>query len=97
MFRSTLLGVVLAGGLAFQVSAADVVVKIAPPHAIVEKRGEPPEAGFVWIDGYHRWDGNAYVWVPGRWEKPPRPHAVWVAHKWVKRGGGYVLVEGRWK
>lgn len=97
MLRSSLLGLVLAGGLALQVSAADIIVKIAPPHDVVEKRGNPPERGFVWISGYHRWDGKAYVWVPGRWEKPPHEHAVWIAHKWVKRRGGYVLVEGRWK
>jgi hypothetical protein len=97
MFRSKLLGVILAGGLAFQVSAADVIVKIAPPRAIIEKRGEAPSPEHVWIAGYHRWDGNAYVWVPGRWEKPPRPHARWIAHSWVKRNGGYVMVEGHWK
>jgi hypothetical protein len=97
MFRSTLLGMVLAGGLAFRVTAADVVVKIAPPHAIVERRGEPPERGQVWIAGYHNWNGTAYVWVPGRWERPPHEHAVWVPHRWVHRNGGYVLVEGRWK
>jgi len=96
MVRRTLLGLTLAAGLAFQAGAQEVVVKVAPPHAIVERRGEPPEAGFVWIDGYHRWDGKAYIWVPGRWEKPPHPHDRWVAHKWVKRNGGWVLVEGRW-
>jgi hypothetical protein len=97
MFRSSLLGLVLAGGLAFQGSAAEVIVKVAPPHAIVEKRGEAPSKEHVWIAGYHNWDGHAYVWVPGRWERPPRPHQVWVAHTWVKRGGGYVMVEGHWK
>jgi hypothetical protein len=97
MFRSSLLGLVLAGGLAFQVSAAEVIVKVAPPHAIVEKRGEAPSKEHVWIAGYHNWDGHAYVWVPGRWERPPRPHAVWVAHTWKKRGDGYVMVEGHWK
>jgi hypothetical protein len=25
------------------------------------------------LPGYHNWDGHAYVWVPGRWEVPPRP------------------------
>jgi hypothetical protein len=97
MFRSKLLGAALALGLAFQAGAQEVVVKVAPPHAIVERRGEPPGAGFVWIDGYHRWDGKAYVWVGGRWEKPPHEHAHWIAHKWVKRNGGWVLVEGHWK
>jgi len=97
MFRSTLLAMVLAGGLVLPIAAADVVVKIAPPHAIVERRGPPPGAGYVWIDGYHRWDGNAYVWVPGRWELPPAGHHHWVAHRWVHRDGGWALVEGHWR
>ena len=97
MFRKAMLGLILAGGLAVQASAADIIVKIEPPHAVVEKRPVAPGPEFVWIDGYHRWDGNAYVWVPGRWDKPPRPHAHWIAHRWVKRGGGWVLVEGHWK
>ncbi len=97
MFRSTLLGLTLAAGLALQVSAADIIVKIAPPHAVVERRPEAPGRDYVWITGYHRWDGNAYVWVPGRWERPPRAHARWVEHKWVKRNGGWVLVEGHWR
>jgi len=97
MFRSTIVGLILAAGLACQVNAQEVVVKIAPPHALVEKRPVAPGPEFVWITGYHRWDGNAYVWVPGRWEKPPHEHARWVAHQWVKRNGGYVLVEGHWR
>jgi threonine aldolase len=48
--------------------------------------------GFVWVGGYHRWDGGRYVWVPGHYDRPPRPHAVWVQHHWVHRHGGWVLV-----
>ena len=77
--------------------AAEVVVKIAPPAPIVEQRPVAPSHDHVWIAGYHRWDGNAYVWTPGRWEVPPRPHAVWVAPKWNHRHDGYVFVEGHWK
>lgn len=77
--------------------AEEVVVKIAPPHAVVEHRVVAPSPRHVWIAGYHRWDGHAYVWVPGRWELPPREHAVWVAPRWEHRNGGYVFVEGRWK
>jgi WXXGXW repeat (2 copies) len=78
-------------------SNAQIVVKIGPPVAVVEHPGPPPAAGFVWIAGYHRWDGARYVWVPGRYEQPPRPHAVWVPHHWVQRHGGWVLVEGHWR
>jgi hypothetical protein len=96
MFHKRLLAVVFAGALAFSASA-QVVIRVAPPRAVVETRGVPPSRDHVWVSGYHRWDGNAYAWSPGRWEMPPHPHARWVAHHYVRRNGGYVLVEGRWR
>jgi hypothetical protein len=97
MVLKRLLGLVFTGALAFSALAADVVVRIAPPHAVVETRGAQPSRNHVWVSGYHRWDGNAYAWSPGRWEQPPQPHRRWVAHQWVRRGGGWVLVEGHWR
>ena len=92
-----LIGLVFAGALAFSAAAADIVIRIAPPHAVIERRPPPPDRNHVWVSGYHRWDGNAYVWTPGRWEQPPRPRAHWVAHHWVHQRGGWVLVEGHWR
>jgi hypothetical protein len=94
--RRLLFGTLIAFGLAFQGSAQEVVVKEKPPHVLVEKRPVRPGPEHVWVAGYHRWDGHAYVWVPGRWDRPPHPHAHWVAHHWVHRHGGWVLVEGHW-
>jgi hypothetical protein len=74
VFLSTLFAFALGIGAA---QAADVVVKIAPPHAIVEHRDARPSREHVWISGYHRWDGNHYVWEKGHWEKPPHRHAKW--------------------
>ena len=87
-------------GTAFCVApivAADIVVHVKPPVLKIEKRPAAPGAGYVWVAGYHRWDGNAYVWVPGEWQKPPREHAVWVAPRWEHRHDGYVFHEGYWK
>ena len=78
-------------------SYAQVYVHVGPPAPVVERRGPPPERGYVWISGYHRWDGSRYVWEPGRWDRPPHPGAHWVAHRWVHRHGGWVMVEGRWR
>jgi WXXGXW repeat (2 copies) len=75
-------------------SNAQVVVRIGPPVDIVEHPGPPPHRGYVWIAGYHRWDRGRYVWVPGRYERPPHEHAVWVPHHWIQRHDGWVLVEG---
>lgn len=78
-------------------SFAQVVIRVAPPAAIIERPGLPPERGFVWVAGYQRWDGGRYVWVPGRWERPPHPHARWVAARWVYRHGTWRMIEGHWR
>jgi hypothetical protein len=91
VFLGSLFAFALGVGAA---QAADVVVKIAPPHAMVEHRDARPSREHVWIAGYHRWDGNHYVWERGRWERPPRPHAKWVAPRWNHRKDGYVFSEG---
>jgi hypothetical protein len=89
-----LIGAALCIGTVY---GAEVVVKLKPPALKVEHRSERPSPRHVWIGGYHRWDGNAYVWEPGKWDVPPHEHAVWVAPRWEHRNGGYVFVEGRWK
>lgn len=97
MLRRGLIGLVFASALTFSAAAEEIVVRVAPPPVVVETRGRPPGAGYIWIAGYQRWDGHAYAWFPGRWELPPRPGARWVAHRWVRRNGGWVFVEGRWR
>jgi hypothetical protein len=97
MIKRTLLGLVFAGCMAISSPAADVVIHLAPPKVLVEKRGERPGPHHVWVSGYHRWDGKAYAWQGGRWEEPPAGHKRWVAHHYVRRDGGWVLVEGHWQ
>jgi len=97
MLKKLLIGSAFGLMLGAGVLCAEVIVKIRPPAAIVETPSARPGPNYAWIAGYHRWDGNAYVWVPGRWEVPPRAHARWVAHRWVRRGGGWVLVGVHWR
>jgi WXXGXW repeat (2 copies) len=94
--------VILTGLLAMSIgigtaAAAEIVVNVAPPRAVVEHRPPAPGPHHIWIGGYHRWDGRAYVWEPGRWEVPPREHAVWVAPRWHHRGDHWIFEEGRWR
>ena len=96
MFKG-LIGLVFAGALLFSAFGGDLVVRIAPPRAVFEHRDPRPSRDHVWISGYHRYENNAYVWTPGRWEQPPRPHARWVASRWHHNRDGWVLVEGRWR
>jgi len=75
-----------------------VYVRIGPPAAIVETRTVAPGPHHIWIAGFHRWDGQAYIWVPGRWELPPAKYRDWVPGHWVHhRHNGYYWVEGHWR
>ena len=79
-------------------AGARVYVRVGPPAPIAEVRVVAPSRRHVWIAGYHRWDGNAYVWAPGRWELPPANHTAWVAGHWVHQSGhGWYWVEGHWR
>jgi hypothetical protein len=97
--HSTLAGLVFCAGLlaAPVLAAVRVYVKIAPPPPPAEVRVVAPGAGYVWVGGFHRWNGTAYAWVPGRWVLPPRPHVVWVPGHWKHISHGWYWVEGRWK
>ena len=97
MMKKFALAVLFALTLCPAASFAQVVIRIGPPPPVVEQRSAPPERGFVWIDGYHRWEGDHYVWVPGAYAEPPHPHARWVAGHWDHRGGEYVWVAGHWR
>lgn len=92
-------GTLLAAGTAATANAQFVVRIGPPPHHDREVIPPPPpeHRDWAWHPGYQRWDGNAYVWVPGRYEEAPHPHAHWVDGHWAHRGGGYVWVEGHWR
>ena len=81
------------------IAQAQVVVRIGPPERPHEVIPPPPHEhpDWAWHAGYHRWDGRAYVWVPGTYVEPPHPHARWVDGHWDHHGEGYVWVEGHWR
>jgi hypothetical protein len=51
----------------------------------------------VWVPGYYRYDGRAYLWVAGRYERPPRARARWVSGHWQQDGPGWFWVDGHWR
>jgi hypothetical protein len=90
----------VVGGLFLAASAAagaQVVIRIGPPQPVHEEMGRSPHEGWVYQPGYHRYDGDHYVWVPGTWAEPPHRGARWEAGHWDRRGEGYVWTEGRWR
>jgi len=91
------LGIIISVTTACASPQGRVYVRTPPPAAIVEVRSVAPRPGVVWIEGYHRWNGRTYVWVPGRWSAPPRARAMWVPGRWVHGRHGWHYVEGRWR
>jgi len=87
----------LATSPACAVSRGRLYVRVGPPRPVAEVIAVSPSPGYVWVPGYHRWDGGAYVWVAGAWMRPPRPRAVWVPGRWVQERRGWYFVEGRWR
>ena len=89
-------GIMLSASLA---AGAQIVVRVGPPPRIVERVPPPPpeHRDWAWHAGYHRWDGERYVWVPGTYVEPPHGHARWVEGHWAHRGGGWVWIEGHWR
>jgi len=75
----------------------EVLVTQAPPAVRVETRTVAPGARYVWTNGYWRWTGAGYEWVPGSWIARPRLTAVWVEGHWLRRPGGWVWVAGHWQ
>ena len=80
------------------VAGAQVYVRIGPPapHHEVVPPAPHEHPGWVWQQGYHRWDGHQYVWIPGTYASPPYEHAHWVPGHWRDTPRGYVWVDGHW-
>ena len=68
-----------------------------PPPLRAEVVGVAPGPGYVWINGYWGWRGNAYTWVHGYYARPPHRGARWVEPHWDRDRGRYRFREGHWR
>ena len=89
-----LLGLTLSGAPAL--ADTHVYIGTRPPRPIVEIRPTAPRPGWVWRPGYHHWNGHRYVWVRGRWVRPPYRNAVWSEGRWNHEHRGWYWVPGHW-
>jgi hypothetical protein len=100
-FKSLLSAMILASSLAALPARAEastrVYIQFGPPARVVEVRPYRRHHGYVWTDGYHRWNGHGYAWRQGRWVRPPRGHAFWVRAHWVHSRHGWYFVQGHWR
>lgn len=91
------LAILLSAGCVATAPPGTVYVNTGPPAALVEVPGVGPGPEYVWISGFHRWDGGHHVWVAGRWEKRPHVNAVWNPGVWRHHRNGWYWTDGRWK
>lgn len=87
---SLVLFMAFLGGCAATVAAP-------PPPRLVEVRPTVPFYGTVWIDGYYAYRQDRYVWVEGRYVRPPHPRAAWVPGHWQQHRRGWKWHKGYWK
>ena len=97
MMKRFVVGSVFGFLLAVGVAHGQIMVGIGPPPPPRVVIPVAPGPRYVWVDGYHRYDGRGYVWVPGRYAIPPRHRALWVPGRWEPRRRGYVWVPGYWR
>ena len=88
---------IVALALSVGASAAEVYVRIGPPHPRREVIVARPGPAYVWTPGYYAHDGTRYNWVAGTWVLPPHRHAHWVPGHWRHRAAGYYWVPGHWR
>jgi hypothetical protein len=72
-------------------------VSTPPPPPIAEPIIVSPGPGFVWVRGYHTWEGNRYIWAPGHWERIPGGRHHWVPGHWRNNRHGWYWVPGHWR
>jgi hypothetical protein len=76
-----------------QIGAADRPTCPPPP---VETPPPAPFAGATWISGRYDWNGIAWVWASGHYERPPEMGTVWVPPAQIAVSGTLVIRPGRW-
>lgn len=93
---AVLLGASALVGCGGSYYSAGVVVG-PPPPPLYGPVGYAPGPGYVWTDGFYDLRGGRWVWVGGRWARPPRPNYVWVKPYWEQRGRAYRFHQGHWR
>ena len=74
--------------------------RVGPPPpvpAYAGPYGVAPGPGYVWTDGYYDLRGRDWVWVRGRYMRPPHHRSVWVTPRWEQTRHGWSRRSGYWR
>ena len=76
-----------------------VSVGFPPPAFPAEVVVGAPGPGLVWVGGYYDWSvaRRDYLWIPGRWLRPPFRSARWYAPHWERHRGQSYYYRGTWR
>jgi len=99
MRERILSGVLLAASAALAGCAGGgyVAAYQGPPPPRYGVVGVAPGPAYIWTDGWWDLRGHNWVWVQGRWVRPPRHGAVWVRPEWRREGDRWRLRRGYWR
>ena len=73
-----------------------VYIQKAPPPPKTEEPQLKPAETAVWTKGHWQWDGNRYVWQPGKWLEN-RKNQIRVDGHWEQSRHGYSWKPATWK
>jgi hypothetical protein len=83
-------------GLKLALRAQGAVDRPPPPPPVAESPPPAPYAGAVWIDGQQVWNGIAWIWQAGHYERPPAVGTLWVPPTNIVVSGTVVVRPGAW-
>jgi len=69
---------------------------LPPPPGRAEIPPPAPSARALWTVGHWHWNGERYVWAPGRYIERPTPTANWRPGYWEQHPQGWMWVDGQW-
>lgn len=72
-------------------------VQQPPPAARVEARPASPGADYGWIAGQWIWNGAAWQWKSGRYERIPTGYSEWVSGEWKPAAFKWYWQDGYWR
>jgi hypothetical protein len=96
--RNLLVGSALAVAAAIpaavQAKVIEIDVGVAPPAPRYEVV-PAPRHGYVWVNGYWRYDSHHYRWERGHWIRAREGHH-YSQHEWVADNGRWHYRGGHW-